>query len=257
MKRCVTGSSAGTPLATKFSPIAEPDHERARDSRDDDAVRVLCVEYEQRVGADEALHREPHGLEQIVALLQVLVHEVRRDLGVGLRLELVALRDELGLDGLVVFDDAVVDHRDAIARDVRVRVRLCDAAVSGPARVRDTEPAAGRRVGELLLELHDLANRAPQAELVVRLEHCDPGRVIAAILEPLQPFDEHRHDAAAAGRDKRDQRNQQADEEQAGLLERQAFLLHWLTDRRPAAKARADPSVCGASLGQSAAGSSL
>ena len=93
MNRCVTGKSAGTPLATKFSPIAEPDDERARDARDDDAVGILRVEHEQRVRADEALHREAHRLEQVVALLQVLVDEVRHDLGVGLGLELVALRD--------------------------------------------------------------------------------------------------------------------------------------------------------------------
>ena len=73
--------------------MPKPDDERARDARDDDALGVLGVEHEQRVRADEALHGEAQRLEQVVALLQVVVNEVRRDLGVGLGLELVALRD--------------------------------------------------------------------------------------------------------------------------------------------------------------------
>ena len=79
---------------------AEPDDERARDARDDDALGVLGVEHEQRVGADEARHGEAQRFEQVVALLQVVVNEMRGDLGVGLGLELVALGDELVLERL-------------------------------------------------------------------------------------------------------------------------------------------------------------
>src|SRR5512138_1397905 len=76
---------------------------------------------------------------------------------------------------------------------MRMRVCLRHAAVRGPARVRDAELTGERRVRKLLLELRNLADRAPQAELVVRLQHREARRVVTAILEPLQPFDEHRH----------------------------------------------------------------
>ena len=95
---------------------AEADHERARDARHDDALGILGVEHEQRVRADEALHRQAQRFEQIVALLQIVVDEMRGDLGVGLGLELVALGDELVFERLVVLDDAVVNDGDAIAR---------------------------------------------------------------------------------------------------------------------------------------------
>jgi hypothetical protein len=86
-----------------------------------------------------------------VALFQVVVDEVRGNFGVGLGLELVALRDQLVLERLIVLDDAVVNDGDAIAGQVRVRVRLGDAAVRGPTRVRDAEPARERLRVELRL----------------------------------------------------------------------------------------------------------
>jgi hypothetical protein len=76
----------------------------------------------------------------------VVVDAVRDDLGVGLRGELVALALGLVAKLLVVLDDAVVDDRDAVLRDVRVRVSLARYAVRGPAGVCDAE-APVRRIG--------------------------------------------------------------------------------------------------------------
>ena len=120
-------------------PDAEPDDQRARDAADDKSLRILRIDDQQRERAGEAGNRLLHRLGKPEPLLQVVVHEMRRDLGVGLRRELVTFRLQLVLDLLVVLDDAVMDDRDAIAGHVWVRVRLGHPAVRCPARVRDAQ----------------------------------------------------------------------------------------------------------------------
>src|SRR5262245_15880718 len=94
---------------------------------------------------------------------------MRRDLGVGLGFELVALRNELVFERLIVLDDAVVNDGDAAAGQMRMRVRLGDAAMRRPARVRDAEPAGERLRRELALEVRDLADGAAEAESLIAL----------------------------------------------------------------------------------------
>src|SRR6187549_2884940 len=79
---------------------------------------------------------------------------------------------------------------------MRMRVRFGDAAVRRPARVRNAEPAGERFGRELALELRDLADGAAQAELLIALHDREASRVIAAVLEPLQAFDEHGNNVA-------------------------------------------------------------
>src|SRR5258708_8861802 len=72
-------------------------------------------------------------------------------------------------------------------------------AMGGRARMRDPDvPREALRTGELL-QLRDAARRAHTAQGRPRsrgyaVEDRDPGGVIAAILEPLQSFDEDRND---------------------------------------------------------------
>ncbi len=51
-----------------------------------------------------------------------MVNAVRDDLGVGFRGEAVTQALELRAQRLVIFDDAVVNDRDPVARNVRVGV---------------------------------------------------------------------------------------------------------------------------------------
>jgi hypothetical protein len=68
----------------------------------------------------------------------ISLDEVGDDFGVGFGDEDVALGDELGLEGEVVFDDAVVDDDErAGAVAVGVGVLFGGAAVGGPAGVAD------------------------------------------------------------------------------------------------------------------------
>ena len=99
---------------------------------------------------------------------------VRDDLGVGLGAELVAVPQQLRAQLLVVLDDAVVDDRDAVARDVRVGVALARHAVRRPARVRDAEVAV-RGVGvERVLELAHLADGAQPLDVPVPFSTATP-----------------------------------------------------------------------------------
>ena len=116
------------------------------------------------------------------------------DFGIGLGRELIAERDQFITQLFVIFDDAVVNDRDAVARDVRMRVALRGHAVSGPARVCDAEVARSRRFGDGVLQHLHLADRAHSAQLARASEHRDSGRVVAAILEAAQTFDQDGYD---------------------------------------------------------------
>ena len=80
--------------------------------------------------------------------------------------ELACRGRQLGFRLVVVLDDAVVDHRDAAARHVRVGVGLGDAAVRGPARVRDADRALERVAIQALSRSHANLMVAHKAVLV-------------------------------------------------------------------------------------------
>ena len=122
---------------------------------------------------------------------------MREDLRVGLAGEAVAAGLELRAELGEVLDDAVVDHRDAaVAAGVGMRVGRRGAAVRRPARVADAAGAGVVAVRELGLEARDLAHPAHD----VQAGRPAPGprralerharRVVAAVLEPLEPGDE-------------------------------------------------------------------
>ena len=120
------------------------------------------------------------------------------DLGVGLRRELMTLRLQLSAQLGEVLDDAVVHDVDlALAVGVRVRVDVRRLAMGGPASVPDAEMAGRHPCLELGDEVVDLGlglgdARPDQRSGPWRLQHGDPGRVIAAVLEAFQAVHEDR-----------------------------------------------------------------
>jgi hypothetical protein len=86
-----------------------------------------------------------------------------------------------------VLDDPVEDDRDlvVVAAGQRVRVLLGDAAVGGPARVAETRRRGRAVVAGRLLQGLEIADRANVVESFV-LAKCEPGRVVAAVFEPLE-----------------------------------------------------------------------
>jgi len=170
--------------------LAEPDHHRAALAGDHDAVGLVLRDHRERIGTLEFGNRGAHGLEQVARHFQVMVDPVGDDLGVGFRGKLVALALRFFAQLFVILDDAVVDDRDAVLGDVRVRIPLARHAVRGPAGVRDPETAVGRVCVECILQLADLAHRAQALDVVRAVQHGDAGRVVPAILEASQALDQ-------------------------------------------------------------------
>jgi hypothetical protein len=186
-----SGDVAGDEVLAK----AKADHQRAGDARHHEAVRRLRVEHDDGVSAGAAAHRLAHGLGQAHAMLEVVMHQVGDDFGIGFGLEDIALGLQFGLERLVVFDDAVVDDGDATAGYMGVGIGLGYAAVSGPARMGDAKLAGqGLRV-KFGFELRHFAHRAAQADAAA-VQHGDAGGVVAAVFKPAQALQQNGGDVA-------------------------------------------------------------
>src|SRR6185312_11934035 len=134
--------------------------------------------------------------------LEVVRDQVRDRLGVGIRVEAVALALEPRAQRGEVLDDAVQHHLEAaMVVRVGVRVALLDAAVRGPAGMADADR---RRPGRAaVLAGHALAQRlevADRTDLVERAvgQEGDARRVVAAVLEPLEAGEQELLRRAAA-----------------------------------------------------------
>ena len=143
------------------------------------------------VKARRLRRRGAPGLVASLAAVDLVFDEVGDDLGVGLGDELVALGDEGGFEGEVVFDDAVVDDDEgAGAVAVGVGVLFGGAAVGGPAGVADAEGAVDGAVGDDGFEVAELAGGAAEFEAGGVAGYGDAGGVVAAVLEAAQAFND-------------------------------------------------------------------
>ena len=147
------------------------------------------------------------------ALREVVGDQVRDHLGVGLGGERRAHVDQPALQRDVVLDDPVDDDVDAVGRvEVRVGVLLGDAPVRRPARVADAGAAAAVGVRDRArcravargAGVDRAAQRAQVADRAHRVdpaavEHRDPGAVVAAVFELLEPREQQR--ASLSGSD--------------------------------------------------------
>src|SRR3954449_8983090 len=205
--------AGGDPLAARLA-------REGREGRGEERLAVAAAHDERALlaGADEDVGLvAAHGDEREVAVelgvggadrvdevagRQVVRDQVGDDLGVGLAREDRAHVGEARLERHVVLDDAVDDDVDAARRvEVRVRVGLVDTAVRGPARVADAGRGRARRerdpaffglaasAGDGLAQVVEVADRADRLDALA-LDHRDPGRVVAAVLEPGQPGEE-------------------------------------------------------------------
>ena len=178
--------------------FTEPDDERRLVAHADELARMVAMDDDEGEVALETLVGDSDSFDEI-ALIGVL-DQVRDDFGVRLRAERVPCREQLFAPLAVVLDDAVEDDREptVVAGGERVRVLLRDAAVCRPARVaeagrRDRSEPFGRE-----LQVLEVADGAEVGKPVV-LEQGEAGRVIAAVLEPLEPAQEERLCGARAG----------------------------------------------------------
>ncbi len=184
-------------LARKFSPFAQTQDQRRAFACADHALRLVAAEHGDGVGALQPLRGALHGVEQ-VAVVQV-VHQVGDDLGVGLAGEFIAALLQFGAQLVVVFDDAVVHQRNAVAAEVRVRVVYFGCAVRGPARVGDAGAGSNAILGHAGFQLGHAGSAARALELAA-LVHRHATAVVAAVFQALQAFDQDGDDVAVADR---------------------------------------------------------
>jgi hypothetical protein len=173
-------------------PVANADQQRTALAGGDDLVGVVRRQHGDAVRAFDEVQRVDHGVLQRITFGHGRLDQVGQHLAVGLRLELVALFLEQGPERAVVLDDAVVHDGDlALAVDVRVGVALVGLPVGGPTRMRDPNRPVDRAAVHDALELGDLALGFARLEAVA-VHRRDAGRVIAPILQALEPIDEER-----------------------------------------------------------------
>ena len=166
-------------------------------TRADHAVRLVMAEHGDGVGALQPLRSGLHGGEQVAVV--EMVDQMGDDFGVGLAFKVVAAGAQLAAQRVVVFDDAVVDERDAVAAEVRVRVDHRRRAVRGPACVRDAGEAFESGVGHLARQLGDAANAARPLQRAIGM-HGHAAGVIATVFQPLEALNQDRGDVARCDR---------------------------------------------------------
>ena len=177
--------------------LADPGDQRALLSRPDQPPRLIDVHRDEGVVAAQLGEGCAHGRGQIAFV--VALDQVGDDLGVGLGAEGVALGLQLVPQRCVVLDDPVENDVDSVgAVTVGVSVLLGDPAVGGPARVGDSgrgrrggdhNPALAVVLGNRGAQVREVADRADAVDPPV-IDHRDASRVIAAVLELLQPGDQ-------------------------------------------------------------------
>ena len=145
---------------------------------DVDLPRAVHEHEFEGIGAADPHHCPCDRVDRSLSVLFiVVVHEVDGDLGIGLAVELIALLQELILDFLEVFDDAVVNRDHLMMKaHMRVGVGLGWLAMGRPAGVADAGGALHRlaivrllhQILQASLCLHDL-------DLALLVPHGDAG----------------------------------------------------------------------------------
>ncbi len=173
--------------------LGDADHQGAAMPRADDAVGPVGIDHAQCVGTFEAGdHRIDRG-QQLTPDLQLALDQVRHHLGIGGGSEDVAVGHQLGLERLMILDDAVVHHGDT-PRDMRVCVVLTRLAMGRPAGVGHAGHAGQRRGREQPLQGRYLAHLTGSAQLSGRFHQGHAGRIVTSIFEALESFHQYGQD---------------------------------------------------------------
>ena len=166
----------------------QADGQRATQPRADQHPRLVPAHHRQPVGALHQLDRFADGVQEVAVV--VVGDQVRQHFGVGLAVELHPVGLQLVLQQHVVFDHAVVHHGDgAVAAQVRVGVGVGRPAVGGPAGVADAVGAGGGLRGHHLLQFGQPPGLPPQVQAAAGAGD-EAGRVVPAVLQPLQPVEQ-------------------------------------------------------------------
>jgi len=168
--------------------VAIAHHQRRAEPRADQHVGVIAEQDRQRKGAVEPRQDFAHRLGRGEPRLDLLAHQMRNHLGIGLTGEDPTARDKFLAQRLEILDNSIVDHCDVIGR-VRVRIVGRRAAVGRPAGMRDPDRAGQRIGGKLARQIDQFPRGAATIDHPV-VNGGDPGGIIAAIFQPPQPVEQ-------------------------------------------------------------------
>ena len=171
--------------------VPDADDERHVLAGADQAIGLGAVHDRDGVGTLGLAEGGTDGLGEVA--LVGLLDQMRERLRVGLGGQPVATGGEPVAELPEVLDDAVVDDRD-LARAVLVgmSVEVIGAAMGGPAGVGQADRRMGRAVGDGRAQVGELAGLLLDEQAAGIIDEGDARRVVAAVLEPLQAFDEDR-----------------------------------------------------------------
>ena len=182
---------AGTSEATKNSPSADADDDRRAGPCGYDLVGVLAGERGEGKDSCDFADGGPGRIFEVAS--PVLFDEMGDDLGIRFGLEGVTFPLKLGFKRDEVLHDAVVDDDDvAGAIAVRMRVLFSGSTVGGPASVADTVAAIDGIEPHGFFQVAKLAGSAADAESFVVAIYGDSGRIVTAVFEFLQTFQDDR-----------------------------------------------------------------
>ncbi|MNJ69087.1 hypothetical protein D3C77_653940 [compost metagenome] len=118
--------------------MAQANHQRATAAGGQQTIWLVRTDYRQAIGAMQLLDCSLQGVGQVRDGFQGVVQQVDDDFGVRLRAEQIAQPLELFAQLFVVLDDAVVHHRQILAREMRVSVMLGWRTMGCPTGVGNT-----------------------------------------------------------------------------------------------------------------------
>ena len=202
-------------LVLQENDIARMTQQR-RDIRCDKPLSVLCADHQRAVvaGAEKSVGfliadhaqgvaslQHPHGADERtahVALIEV-VEQVGDYLGIRLADEACAGAFQISAQGLVVFNDAVMHHRDA-ALHIRMGmgVEITWFAMRGPARMTDADHTLHRALGKQVFQVFQPALGLAHTDASLRPDHRHARAVIAPIRQPLQSLNKNRRGLLAS-----------------------------------------------------------
>ena len=171
---------------------ADAEDQRVAEAGADQRVRREAVDDRDGVGAGEAMDGRARAADKVAGFFGFAVDQVGDDFGVGLRAKLVAVALELVPQLLVVFDDAVVHHGDAVAGTVRMGVGFARLAVGGPTGVGDAEAPVDWMAVDAIGQHFDFALHAGALKLTGTVDDGDAGRIIAPVFKPPQAGEQNR-----------------------------------------------------------------
>ena len=174
---------------------ADAHAQRTAAARADHVAGMVAVQHSDRVRATQAPRGVTDRFAQRLAFGHQFVHQVRDDLGIGVRGERVTGFLQLGAEFRMVLDDAVVHHRHRVARHVRMGIGFVGNAMGSPAGVRDAGAPVQGRCAPQRVQFRDLPG-CPQARKPAIVQHRQSRRVIAAIFEGMQARQQDGHHIA-------------------------------------------------------------